>query len=75
MLIWDSKSNDTKKKLDHWFDSFEKIHLQYIIQSTETGNYIIRKESRFITGILSGGFNNNNNKNTRCYFNATIQML
>ena len=41
---------------------------------TEYSNSSVPEESRFIVYMKPPGFINNKNK-TRCYFNATIQML
>ena len=58
MSIWDSHTNDTKKKLDHWVYLYEKFHLKYIIQSTENGNDLVTEDSRFIKVMIPTCFIN-----------------
>ena len=74
ILIWDTQNFVRNKKMDYWFYSFRKYHLQYIIIPTEYSNSSVPEESRFIADMKPPGFINNKNKK-RCYFNATIQML
>ena len=35
ILECDTSSNDTKEKIEHWLDSFQKFHKKYIIMPTE----------------------------------------
>ena len=45
-------------KIDHWFDSFEIFHPQYIIMPREYSNSYIPEESRFISVMTPPGFIN-----------------
>ena len=58
MLIWDGLSDDMKRKLDNWFDSCEKFHLQYIITPPEYSKYFVPAESTFIGVMPPPGFIN-----------------
>ena len=62
------------EKLDHWLDSFENFHKKYINMPLESLNSSFLEESLFITVPSPPGFINQENE-TRCYLNATIQML
>ena len=63
-----------KEKIDHWLNSFGTFHQQYIIMPTESYNYSVPEESRYTAVRTPPGFINQENE-TRCYFNATIQLL
>ena len=62
------------KKIDHWLDSFEIYHKKYIIIPSESLYSSLLEESLFITFWSPPGFINRENE-TRCYLNATIQLL
>ena len=61
-------------KIDYWLDSFENFHQQYIIMPKEPYNFSVPEESIYIAVITPPGFINQENE-TRCYFNATIQLI
>ena len=69
-----TSSDDIKEKVDHWLDSFEKFHKKDIIMTSESLNYFFPGESWYITVRPPTGFINQENE-TRCYFNRTIQIL
>ena len=62
------------EKIDHWLDSFEKFRMSYIIMPRESFNYSFTEESLYITVLSPLGFITIENE-TRCYLNATIQLL
>ena len=74
ILKRDAPSGDMKENIDHWLDSFENFHQKYIIMKTEPYNYSVPEESICIAVRTPSGFINQENE-TRCYFNATIQDL
>ena len=74
ILKCDNSSDDMKEKIDHWLDSFEKFYKQYKTIPTESYKYSFPEESRYIAVRPPPGFINQENE-TRCYFNATIQLL
>ena len=47
-----------KERLDHWLDSFEKFHQQYIIIPTESSNYSFPENIIFISVMTPQGFLN-----------------
>ena len=63
-----------KEKIDHWLDSFEKCHKKYINMPIESWDSSFPEESGYITDRSPPDFVNQENE-TRCYSNATIQML
>ena len=70
----DTSSVDMNEKVYHWCDSFEKFHNKYIIMPSKYLNSSFLEESWFITVRSPPGFINQENE-TRCYLNATIQLL
>ena len=74
ILKCDTSSDDMKKNIDHWLNSFLKNHKQYIIILKESYCYSLPEEIRYIAVRSPLGFINQENE-TRCYFNATIQDL
>ena len=71
---YDTPSDDTKEKIDHWLDYFEKFHKNHITMPTEPYHYLFPEESRNISVKSPLVFINQENE-TRCYFNSTIQLL
>ena len=63
-----------KEKLYNCLNSFEKFHQQYIIMPTEFLNSSVPEDGIYTTVIAPPGFVNQENE-TRCYFNAIIQLL
>ena len=61
-------------KIYHWLDSFEKFKKNYIIMPTESYNPLSHEESRNISVRSLPGFINQEYE-TRCYFNETIQLV
>ena len=45
ILKRDTSSDDMKKKVDRWLDSFEISHKKYIIMPSESLNYFFLEES------------------------------
>ena len=74
ILKSDTSSGDMNEKVDHWLDSFEKIHKKYIIMPLESLNYYFLDKILYITVRSPAGFINRENE-TICYLNATIQLL
>ena len=74
ILKYDTQSDDTKEEIDRWLDYFEKFHQQYIIMPTESSNYSIPEESIYTAVRTTPGLINQENE-TGCYFNETIQLL
>ena len=74
ILKSDNSSGDMNEKVDHWLYYFVKFHKKYIIMPSESLYYSLLEESLFITVQSPPGFINLENE-TRCYLNATIQML
>ena len=74
ILKRDTSSNNMKENIDNWLDSFEKFNNKYIIMYTESYNISFIERSRYITVRSPSGFINHENE-TRCYINATIQLL
>ena len=62
------------EKVDHWLDYFEKFHKKYIIMPSISLNSLFIEESLFVTVQSTLGFINRENE-TRCYLNATLQLL
>ena len=67
-------SGDMNEKVDHWLDYFENSHKKYIVIPSQSLNSSFLEESLFITVRSSPGFINQENE-TRCYLNATLQLL
>ena len=74
ILKCDTSSDDMKEKIDYWLDSFEKFHKKYIIMPTKSNTTSFPEESRYIAVRSPLDFINHENE-TKCYFNATIQLL
>ena len=55
ILKCDTQSDDTKKKIGNWLDSFEIFHQQYIIIPTESCNSSVTEESIYISVITPPG--------------------
>ena len=62
------------EKVDHWFDSFETFHKNYSIVPSLSLNSLFIEEILFVTVLSSSGFINQENE-TRCYLNETLQLL
>ena len=69
-----TSSDIMEEKVDHWLDFFQKYHKNYTIMPTESFNSSCPENSIYISVIPSPGLINQENE-TRCYFNATIQLL
>ena len=69
-----TSSGDMNEEVDHWLDPFEKFHKKYIIMPSLSLNYYFLEESLFATFRSPPGFINRENE-TRCYLNATMQLL
>ena len=70
----DTSSGDMDENVYHWLDYFEKFHKKYIIMPSLSLNYLLIEESLFVTVRSPPGFINQENE-TRCYLNATFQLL
>ena len=70
----DTSSGDINKKVDHWLNSFENFHKKYIIMPSQSLNSSFLEESLFITVGSPPGFINQEHE-TGCYLNATLQLL
>ena len=62
------------ERVDHWLDSFEKFHKNYIIMPSILLNCLFLEDTLFVTVRSPPGFINRENK-TRCYLNAMLQLL
>ena len=51
ILKSENLSDDMKEKVDHWLDSFEKLHKNHIIMPSESLNSFFLEESRYIAVI------------------------
>ena len=69
----DTSSGDMDEMVDHWLDSFEKFHNNYIIMPSLSLNSLLIEESLLVTVRSSPGFINRENE-TRCYLNSTFQL-
>ena len=69
-----TSSGDMDEKVDHWLGSFEKFHKKYISMPTISLNSLFLEEFFFVTVQSPPGFINRENE-TRCYLNATLQLL
>ena len=58
ILIWGTHSDVVKGKIDHWLDSFEDFHQEYIIMPTIYSNYSVPEESKSIEVMIHPGFIN-----------------
>ena len=58
ILKSDTSSGDMNEKVDHWLDSFEKFHKQYIIMPSLSLNPFLIEESLFVTVQSPPGFVN-----------------
>ena len=74
ILKRDTQSNDIRVKKDHWLDSFEIFHKQYIIIRTESYSSSVTEDNRYIAAITTPDFNNQENE-TICDLNTIIQFL
>ena len=74
ILKSNTSSGDMNEKVDHWLNCFGKFHKKYIIMPLESLNYSFLEEIVYITVRSPAGFINQENE-TRCYLNATIQLL
>ena len=74
ILKYDTQRDDMKEKLDHWSDSFEFSHQQYIIMATESYISSFSEDSRYTAVRSTPSFINQENE-TRFYFNTTIKLL
>ena len=70
----DTSSGDMDEKVDHWLDSFEKFHKKYIFMPSISLNSLFLEDILFVTVCSPPGFINQENE-TRCYLNATLQLL
>ena len=62
------------EKVDHWFDSFENFHKNYVIMPLKSLNSSLLEESFYITVLSQPCFINRENE-ARFYLIATIQLL
>ena len=74
ILKYDTSINDNKEKINHWLNSLEKFHQNYMIIPTEPYSYSFTKESRYIAGRSPPCFINKETE-TIFYFNVNIQLL
>ena len=74
ILKSDTSSGDMNEKVDHWLDSFEIFHKNYITMPSLLLNSLFLEESLFVAVQSPPGFINLENE-TRCYLNATLQLL
>ena len=73
IFLWDTQNGVMKKK-NHWFDYFEKIHLQYNIMPAESSNYYVSEDSRFISFMTYFQFSLIKNRN-RILFKRNLPMF
>ena len=74
ILKSNTSSSNIIEKVYHWLDSFEKFHKKYIIMPSESLNYSLLEEILFIAVWSPPVFINQENE-TRCYLNSTINLL
>ena len=70
----DTSNGDMDEKVDHWFDSFEKLHKEYNIMPSLSLNYLLIEEIYFCNSSITPRFINRENE-TKCSLNATFQLI
>ena len=73
-LKCDTSSDGMKEKIKHWLGCFEKFQKKYIIMPIKSYNSYFPEEIRY-TSVRSPPVFIIQENETRCYFNATIQIL